>query len=325
MCQIMRNFISPFLSLLFLYSCQSFSPQNSETKLPTEFSHDRFYVTPITPSGDTLRFFTDTGGGANMMYESTVERLHLETAWLSLGEDSLLATTLPPFQSEAAIPSPAPLKPFGNQLMVKRAPQNFNSDSGFLGRLWFANRIWEFNYQQGILSYHDHIDWSRRSTQHSVDLGFQVDSAGVPTTYFPRITITVNEDSLDLLFDTGATAYVDDNTAQKLGFPGADAVGTSFISESIFKKWREKHPEWRIINNADLTMNASMIEVPEITIAGHTVGPVWFTVRPDKNFSEFMSKWMDKQVVGAIGGSAFKYFNIIVDYPNQRADFEKIN
>jgi hypothetical protein len=205
------------------------------------------------------------------------------------------------------------------------APKNFNSESGFLGRLWFANRIWEFNYQQGILSNHRHLDWSQRSSQHSVKLGFQVDSTGTPTTYFPRITITVDDDSLDLLFDTGATAYVDENTAQILGFPGADAVGTSFISESIFKKWKEKHPDWRIIDNADLTMDASMIEVPEITIAGHTVGPVWFTLRPDKNFSEFMSKWMDKEVVGAIGGSAFKYFNIIVDYPNQRADFEKVN
>ena len=66
-----------------------------------------------------------------------------------------------------------------------------------------------------------------------------------------------------------------------------------------------------------------MIEVPSISIGGHAVGPVWFTVRPDRNFHQFMSRWMDRRIEGAVGGSAFRYFRITLDYPNAVAEFEK--
>ena len=40
----------------------------------------------------------------------------------------------------------------------------------------------------------------------------------------------------------------------------------------------------------------------------HTVGPVWFAKRKEENFTQFMSKWMDKTIHGAIGGSCFQYY-----------------
>ena len=55
----------------------------------------------------------------------------------------------------------------------------------------------------------------------------------------------------------------------------------------------------------------------------HTVGPVWFTRRPDPNFHQFASFWTDKQVEGALGGSALKYFRVTLDYPNAVAVFER--
>ncbi|HEY9066315.1 MAG TPA: hypothetical protein VIO33_15120, partial [Burkholderiaceae bacterium] len=64
-----------------------------------------------------------------------------------------------------------------------------------------------------------------------------------------------------------------------------------------------------------------MIEVPRITVGGQTVGPVWFTQRSDANFREWMSQWMDKPIDGALGGSALKYFRVIVDYPGSAAYF----
>jgi hypothetical protein len=39
----------------------------------------------------------------------------------------------------------------------------------------------------------------------------------------------------------------------------------------------------------------SMIQVPRINVAGYTVGPVWFTASPDKNFDQWMSQRMTKQ------------------------------
>jgi hypothetical protein len=154
-------------------------------------------------------------------------------------------------------------------------------------------------------------------------LGFQTNSSGTPTTYFPGITIEVDGDSLYLLFDTGATAYPSDSAAAILNFKGTKGMGTSFITETIFKKWQSKHPDWKVIEHADSLGKAPMIEVPEINVANYKVGPVWFTARPDKNFTKGMSRWMDKAVVGALGGSAFKYFKIILDYRNQAAEFQK--
>jgi hypothetical protein len=65
----------------------------------------------------------------------------------------------------------------------------------------------------------------------------------------------------------------------------------------------------------------SMIEVPEVRIAGQSVGPVWFTQRPDAAFHDFMAQWMDRPVDGALGGSAFRFFRMTVDYPRARASF----
>ena len=58
-----------------------------------------------------------------------------------------------------------------------------------------------------------------------------------------------------------------------------------------------------------------MIEVPEVRIGGLDVGPVWFTLRPDPNFLEFMSQMTDEIVRGAVGGSALKHLRVVLDYP----------
>lgn len=98
---------------------------------------------------------------------------------------------------------------------------------------------------------------------------------------------------------------------------------TSFIVESVFEQWREEHPEWRVLDHADRMLDTPMIEVPEVRIGNQAVRPVWFTVRPDSNYHEYMSQWMDRRIDGALGGSALRYFRVIVDYPNAIAVFER--
>lgn len=62
-----------------------------------------------------------------------------------------------------------------------------------------------------------------------------------------------------------------------------------------------------------------MIRVAEIRVGSQNIGPVWFTVRPDQSFHDFMSQYMDEPVEGALGGSAWKYATLILDYPRARA------
>ena len=66
-----------------------------------------------------------------------------------------------------------------------------------------------------------------------------------------------------------------------------------------------------------------MIRVASITVAGLTVGPVWFTQRPESAFPEYMSKFMDRPVIAALGGSALQFFRVTMDYPNAIAYFER--
>jgi hypothetical protein len=44
-----------------------------------------------------------------------------------------------------------------------------------------------------------------------------------------------------------------------------------------------------LIPNAEVGTGADMIEVRVVTVADHKVGPVWFTVRPDKNLYQYAS------------------------------------
>ena len=65
-----------------------------------------------------------------------------------------------------------------------------------------------------------------------------------------------------------------------------------------------------------------MIEVPAVRVGGLAAGPVWCTARSDAAFHDFMSRWMDRRVEGALGGSGLRYYRVTVDYPHRRATFE---
>ena len=78
-----------------------------------------------------------------------------------------------------------------------------------------------------------------------------------------------------------------------------------------------------MIPQADEYQTEPMIRVPSVKVGGWEVGPVWFTRRADKNFHEFMSRFMDQTIEGALGGNALRSFRLTVDYPGAVAYFEK--
>ena len=67
-----------------------------------------------------------------------------------------------------------------------------------------------------------------------------------------------------------------------------------------------------------------MIEVPEIIVAGQNVGPVLFSKRPDRVWSQWMIHSMDKVVLGVLGGSALQYFRVTIDYSTELIRFESM-
>lgn len=289
--------------------------------LPTEFIENRFIARPKTDDGTTLLLFTDTGGGTFLTSEACKKANLLRSEGMVDGSLRELAE-LPTFHDSDWIP-PLMINGEHAKYPVMDIDPFFWQQAldGMLGQAWFANRIWTFDYLSKKMIYHAQWESEEGHTAHSVQLGFQEDGNNKRIYHFPRIQAIVDGETIDFLFDTGATLHLSDHGMKELKVEGSRFIGTSFITETIFRKWLTKHPEWRVIEKTEHKTGLPIIEVPEVFIAGYKVGPVWFTMRPDHNFHEYMSQLMDKKIEGALGGSAFHFFKITVDYPNSRAFF----
>ena len=306
--------------LLLIFSCQppTKTPNplkgiTSQSKIEAAFfENNRIHLKVATFDGDSLSFYTDTGGG-NLVYPEAVEQLGLTI------DSSHQAEFVSLENHFSKLNLPIPIRP---QFLYRQDSPLKGNTAGLLGTNWFANKIWHFNYTDKELHTIDSINWGDFDAVHSINVGFMQDSLGNNLTHFPRIPIVIEEDTIRVLFDTGAQATL--NTEAQVEFGGAKKVAASFIIATIFDRWRVEHPDWKIIEKGDDFIKEDMIQVPVVSIGGYEVGPVWFARRKDTNFTEFMSQWMDQTVNGAIGGSGFQYFkSIIIDYQEGLAYFEK--
>jgi hypothetical protein len=279
--------------------------------MPVVDRNDRFFVAPRTASGVTLTFYTDSGGGGPFIFSDTASRLGFsgKTAELTFACDAWIPMSVALSIAPASIRTGA-----------------FAIDDeidGLLGGRWLDGNTWTWDYPQRQLWLRAQGDVPSVAADHIATLHFQT-SDGEHTTGFARIEAAIDGSAYSFLLDTGATTEVT-AAAQKAGnFPSAP-FAASFISKSIADRWHAAHPQWPYIPDAesDMTPHAAMIQVPAVTVGGYTVGPAWFTVRPDKNFASFMSQYMDALVVGALGGSVLKNFRLTVDYRAERAYFER--
>lgn len=313
---------------------QAASSPAAPVEIPALYEEDRWYVAPVTAQGETLIFFTDSGGGMNMVLEPVAGRLGLPQEEVELDGQKMKFAAWPELSASASIPLPSPEAPGGGRLavvplrgellqMFRPTESGQPREAGFLGRWWFADRVWTFDYPGRKLLLRAAGDLPPHAPEHRVPLGFQTGPDGKRTTHFPRIQARIDGETLDLLFDTGATSRLTRDALAALGDGRGADRGSSFIAASVFDRWVERHPDWRVLENGEEGTGASMIEVPEVEVGGFKVGPVWFARRLDRNFHEWMSQWMDKRIDGALGGSAFRYLRVTIDYTNAVAVFEK--
>jgi len=304
--------------------------QTSGTKLsspqviPVRYEEHRYIVAPVTEAGDTLYLYTDTGAQLDLLFPAAVERLGLVMDSLIRGSDTLRFTILPPFRPEASIPFRSSHPAMDRAILVADSVYFAAGTDGLLGEQWFAGRVWTFDYPRHQLLLRPAGNLPPHSTRHRVELGFQTDSAGRRTVNLPRIRVLIDGDSLDLLFDTGATTILTDSGRAALADRRPARRATSFVVQSVFNRWRWRHPRWQVIEGADQLGKATfpMIKVPDVEVGGFKVGPVWFTERRDQDFVHW-SQPMDQPIVGALGGSAFQYLEVTIDYPGSVAVFAR--
>lgn len=292
-------------------------------ELPAQFDHDRIRLSVKAPDQSTLRFYTDSGGGWNAITKTASDRLKLRTVGqVEVDEEKVGVVDFPVWLVRAGLPRPLPEPWFKGRLVV--APDKaLRGDDGFLGSRWFAGGVWRIDYPAQSFS---RLPAKAPATEgHPAKLGFRHGKNGKRDLHFARIEISVDSKPINVLLDTGATATLTEASAAAFQVKPGTQIGTSYIAKSIFDQWRAAHPSWRVIEEADhLSSHAfPMIEVPEVSMAGVTFGPVWFTQRSDAEFREGVSRMMDQPIHGAIGGSGLKYLRIVLDYPRAIAHVQK--
>ena len=100
-------------------------------------------------------------------------------------------------------------------------------------------------------------------------------SQNTPLKHLTRLPIDVEGETIHLMLHTGATIRLTPGALEEIGDGGSADRAGSFIAESIFNRWRFRHPHWRLMEHADTSGDgAPMIEVPEISIAPGKSGKV---------------------------------------------------
>ena len=293
--------------------------------LPAHFENDRLYGTPVLPRGDTAVIFLDTGGGT-LVWEPYVK-------WMGLTIDSIVGargakipvTEFPAFRNDRTLPSIAAKSVYGNHLVVRSAdPTGFvawiaRSTQAQFGATWFGDRIWTFDYPGNRLLLHDASPPSSVPPEHQVPVRFRTDSGGARIDHSPQIDVMVDGDTLAMIFDTGATIWLTAAARSQLHDGRPSERATSHVQSWWFARWKQRHPDWPVIEAADQLTRATLIRVPSVRIAGYDVGPVWFSVLGGPAEAPPGAG----RFGGTIGGNVLREFSVMLDYRRGIAEFTR--
>jgi hypothetical protein len=309
--------------------------------LPTYFlDGERFYFKIPTSGNDTLLAFGDTGGGVSFLMPKAKKnkaiRSKLKTGIIKgimpvkyilfddLGQDSNFPKPNP--RSKLIVRNPflsvkrpiLIIPPIDDELklMMNVQPEM----DVFLSQTFFMDHAWTFDYQKQQVYVNTPLNDTLINHPNVQKLGFKKNENNQKLFGHPSMTIEVDGETIDVLFDSGATMIPSEEGKKRMS-TDKKTLGGSFIAASIYDKWRKEHPEWTHYPKADLV--GDIIEVPIVKIGEYEVGPVLFAVRRDEVWSNGMINTMDKVVKGAIGGSVLKYFKVTVDYNSELIRFEK--
>jgi hypothetical protein len=292
----------------------------------TLYLSDRFFAVGLTPRGDTMTLFLDTGD-MSRVWEGTAERVGMLPKMVNTTRGAVRVAGLPTFRSGHGLPQPS----LGlHQVIVTPPIDRFDTlmsthTDGQLGTNWFAGRRWTLDYPAHRLVLHGARMPAAPAGAHQTPLGFPMDADGLRVANNAGFIVEIDGDSLYMLFDTGATVWLTDSALSAVndGLPSERAISLAW--GWLFNRWKERHPDWRVIPGADSMSKDALIEVPSVRVAGFDVGPVWFRSLSSANTPPPArpegAPLLGSRVSGTIGGNVLRHFLIQLDYPRGLAWF----
>lgn len=220
------------------------------TVVPTVYEAGHFFATPTLANGQVLRLLVDTGGGGvnYWLQESTAARLGLQKVSCPELADAPLVTA-PEYQPGKGLPRP---KTYCGAIsaLVPEGGIDTKMD-GMVGSSYLPDHIWTFDYLRRTLSI-EAPNWTPPDNARALHMNLPATRKGQVRQSFPRITVTIAGESVDMLLDTGATARP---TRQGLAIMGTSVVNgegtTSYATARFINRWHEAHPDWTVLDNAD--------------------------------------------------------------------------
>jgi hypothetical protein len=305
--------------------------------IPTRYSADRFFATAILPRGDTAVLFLDTGSGTFVwdIYIPYLELTVKDTITNARGVKTGL-TPFPAFRGDASLPTAITQTPQGTGLLVYpidwRAQNNFGAwigreTQGQLGSNWFNGRVWTLDYPNHRLVLRSGSSATDGEPGRERPFHFNTDSAGRRIGHTGSVDVVIDGDTVAMLMDTGATIWLSSAALARVGDGGPSERSSSHLPNWMFVRLRDRHPDWPIIERADLWAGLSLMRVPNVSIAGYEVGPTWFSVLgggpPTPPTAAPNAPAWAKRQGGTIGGSLLKHFVVTLDYPRGTVRFYK--
>lgn len=271
------------------------------TSLHVELKSGSFFLTPVDIHGKRYAFLIQSGAMIVKMFADSVP----ERPQVTLRESS----RIPPFRNGALVE------------WNRRAEEPSSTDiHGLAGLTWLVGRTWTFDFVAPTVLWRSSGDLPEHVNADRVGLGFE--TTGADRLAFPQIDIRVEGEAHSMLLDVGAIVALSPEGRRLLGNCNEQECGISFIAESVFDGWRSAHPTWRVADRADAVLHEPMIEVPTVEIVGKETGPVWFMRRADNVFKE-KSRFMQRPIVGTIGGNALRTFVVTLDFSSGTGVFQR--
>lgn len=276
---------------------------------------DLFLVlVPVAEGLGPLRLQVSSGG-PSVLFQEAAERLGV-----LVPESSPPEASLPRFREDAWIPGlesegdatpRIPVGPGGG------GPLNLD---GLLGIDWLRGRTWTFDYPARVLRMRAPGDLPLHGPEERMELLLGPEDAGGAAV--PVIRIQGAGQAIDAAIHTMSGAELTHEAVAAVGDlrPGRRAI--SRLAASRFDAWRQGHPDWRVIEGAEVGTGEALLEIRGLIIGSVELPRLWVLRTPDEGVGARLDAPVSGPVAILLGGDVLREFRVTLDFVGGVAVFE---